>query len=173
MADQSEGEGWWQASDGKWYAPYVHPDNQPPPADDALPLPPGVSEVSPWARLGAWFFEGLLVIFTLVIGWIIWAAFTGNSGQTPAKKLLNQRVIRADTMQPCNIGKMFWVRGVLGILVWIVVQVTFYILALWPFWDKNKQNLWDKMSNTYVVNDPNDAWHTQTPKPGGDPLGGD
>ena len=26
MSDQSQGPGWWQASDGKWYAPEQHPD---------------------------------------------------------------------------------------------------------------------------------------------------
>jgi hypothetical protein len=26
MSDTSQGEGWWQASDGKWYAPEQHPD---------------------------------------------------------------------------------------------------------------------------------------------------
>lgn len=25
MSDQSQGPGWWQASDGKWYAPELHP----------------------------------------------------------------------------------------------------------------------------------------------------
>jgi hypothetical protein len=30
MSDTSQGEGWWQASDGKWYAPEQHPDYQPP-----------------------------------------------------------------------------------------------------------------------------------------------
>lgn len=28
MSDVSQGPGWWQASDGKWYAPELHPDYQ-------------------------------------------------------------------------------------------------------------------------------------------------
>jgi TM2 domain-containing membrane protein YozV len=28
MSDVSQGPGWWQASDGKWYAPDLHPDFQ-------------------------------------------------------------------------------------------------------------------------------------------------
>jgi hypothetical protein len=31
MSDQSQGPGWWQASDGKWYAPETHPNYVPPP----------------------------------------------------------------------------------------------------------------------------------------------
>jgi hypothetical protein len=30
MSDVSQGPGWWQASDGKWYAPELHPDYQAP-----------------------------------------------------------------------------------------------------------------------------------------------
>lgn len=42
MSDVSQGTGWWQASDGKWYAPEMHPDYRPPPptAAQAPPLPP-------------------------------------------------------------------------------------------------------------------------------------
>jgi TM2 domain-containing membrane protein YozV len=30
MSEVSQGLGWWQASDGKWYAPELHPDHQAP-----------------------------------------------------------------------------------------------------------------------------------------------
>lgn len=36
MADTSQGAGWWQASDGKWYPPEQHPNYRPPPP----PRPP-------------------------------------------------------------------------------------------------------------------------------------
>jgi hypothetical protein len=35
MSDTSQGGGWWQASDEKWYPPETHPDYRPsPPSDD-------------------------------------------------------------------------------------------------------------------------------------------
>jgi hypothetical protein len=40
MTDVSPGPGWWIASDGKWYAPELHPsvrDDCPPPADPSAP----------------------------------------------------------------------------------------------------------------------------------------
>jgi hypothetical protein len=45
MSDASQGPGWWQASDGKWYAPELHPDYRPPtvptaPAPPPTPTPP-------------------------------------------------------------------------------------------------------------------------------------
>ncbi|MEY2435021.1 MAG: hypothetical protein QOC92_4746, partial [Acidimicrobiaceae bacterium] len=29
MSDSTQGPGWWQAADGKWYPPEQHPDFQP------------------------------------------------------------------------------------------------------------------------------------------------
>src|SRR6476619_6421021 len=49
MSDSTQGEGWWQASDGKWYPPEQHPDFQAgatqsmesvPPPTAAMPVPP-------------------------------------------------------------------------------------------------------------------------------------
>ena len=43
MSDLPQGEGWWEASDGKWYPPEKHPDYRPPPPppeDPAIPPEP-------------------------------------------------------------------------------------------------------------------------------------
>ncbi|MGI8663953.1 MAG: hypothetical protein ACR2LQ_12210 [Acidimicrobiales bacterium] len=37
MSDTSQGSGWWQASDGKWYAPELHPDYEAPPDPGGSP----------------------------------------------------------------------------------------------------------------------------------------
>ena len=39
MSDSSQGPGWWIASDGKWYAPHLHPDFRPPPPPLSGPFP--------------------------------------------------------------------------------------------------------------------------------------
>jgi hypothetical protein len=52
MSDQSQGEGWWIASDGKWYPPHLHPDYQapaPPPMPEAPPTTRAFSAPSPAA----------------------------------------------------------------------------------------------------------------------------
>lgn len=47
MSDQSQGESWWQAADGKWYSPESHPDFRPsPPATQQVPVPPPPSSSS-------------------------------------------------------------------------------------------------------------------------------
>ena len=125
-------------------------------------LPADVIIANPWIRLGSYFLEVILGVVTLWIGWRVWAAFTGPTGQTPAKRLLNLRVIRAETMQPAGLAKMFWVRGLLaGMVAYVAVVFTLGIILFMPFWDRNNQNLWDKVSNTRVVSDPNDAWNTR------------
>ena len=125
-------------------------------------FPPGVQVASPWVRLGSCFLESLLVVVTLFIGWVIWAATTAGSGQTPAKRLLKLRVIRADSLTPAGMGKMFWMRGlVAGWVAFFAIGCTVGVLAFMPFWDKRRQNIWDKVSSTYVVSDPSDAWHTK------------
>ncbi len=48
MSDTAQGPGWWQASDGKWYAPEQHPDHKsspppPPPQTEAAPYGVGVA----------------------------------------------------------------------------------------------------------------------------------
>jgi len=43
MSEQSRGPGWWIASDGKWYAPELHPDYVPP-SPPPPPPPSGFAE---------------------------------------------------------------------------------------------------------------------------------
>lgn len=124
-------------------------------------LPAGVTSANPWLRLGAYFVEGILMLVTLGIGWIIWAAMIAGNGQTPAKKIMGLRVIDSSTIRPVGMGKMFWMRGlVAGFVAGIAIPITLGILLLMPFWDKRNQNLWDKISSSYVVSDPDDAWGT-------------
>jgi uncharacterized RDD family membrane protein YckC len=123
---------------------------------------PTLKAVSPWGRLGAYLLEGILMVVTLWIGWVIWAAAIGGGGQTPAKRLLKYRVINAETQRPASLGKMFWVRGFLaGIVAYFAILFTLGIILFMPFWDKRNQNIWDKVSNCYVVYDANDQWGTK------------
>lgn len=109
MSDQSQGEGWWLASDGKWYPPQSTPTTTAPPQPTVptaggIELPPGVTVASPWIRLGSYLLEPLLMLVTLYIGWMIWAAMTAGTGQTPAKRLLGLRVIDSSAFRPVGIG---------------------------------------------------------------------
>ena len=54
MSDTPKGPEWWQASNGKWYAPELHPDYQPPVTQQPeVPAPPPPPD-SPGLRPGWW-----------------------------------------------------------------------------------------------------------------------
>ena len=71
MSDAAEGPGWWQASDGKWYAPESSPTSglPSPPAQAASPRTAGSSSgVRPtfWVMIGA----AVLVMLGSVTTWV-------------------------------------------------------------------------------------------------------
>jgi uncharacterized RDD family membrane protein YckC len=136
-------------------------------------------EVSPWGRLGAYLLESLLVfavaglallvaavldvsaavsvlvVVVLVVVWSTWALMLGTGGQTPAKRMLGHTVIASDTHRPVGLGRMIFVRGVLaGFVAPIAVICTLGIVLFMPFWNKHNQNIWDRISYSYVVHRP-------------------
>ena len=130
----------------------------------AVPSPPrypmGVREAGPGLRLLAYLLEAILVLITFLIGWLIWAAIIAGSGRTPAKQLLKLRVIDAQDSRALGFGRMFFMRGIVaGFISSIVISLTLGIILLMPLWTKRKQNIWDKISGSVVVVDPNNAWN--------------
>jgi uncharacterized RDD family membrane protein YckC len=124
-----------------------------------VPLPPGVQLSSHGKRFGAWMLDGLLMLVTLGIGWLIWALIRYGDGQTPAKQLLDMRVFKADRMRVASWGEMF-VRDILtrGLLLSLLTLVTcgigWLFAVLMIFAGTARQTLWDKICNTMVVDDP-------------------
>ena len=128
------------------------------PTGDGLALPAGVTLASPWTRLGAALLEVVLMFVLLGVGWVIWALMVVGHGQTPAKCLLDLRVVDTGSLDPVGFVRMFWVRNIVaGVVAGVVVPLTLGVLLLMPFWDQRNQNLWDKISRTYVVSEPVDT----------------
>lgn len=78
MSDTSQGTGWWQASDGKWYAPEAHPSAAP-----NLPMPPQAPTNSPAAKKRKrwpWITLGAVVLLFILIG-----VFSGSPKSTSSK----------------------------------------------------------------------------------------
>lgn len=119
--------------------------------------PPGVGAASWGIRFVATILDGLILVFTLIIGWIIWAIFTFNNGQTPGKAIVG---IRAMNISGADLGwGMTFVREiaikvfVIGIISNITFGIGWLVNYLWPLWDRNLQALHDKMIGTVVVKD--------------------
>lgn len=119
-------------------------------------------------RFASFTLDALLVIVTLLIGWLVWFLIIAGRGQTPGKQILKLRVVRADG-QPASYGWMLLREIVIksiafGLLNFIldsivsgsgwIAAVIFAACALWCVWDANRQCLWDKLLTTLVVHDP-------------------
>ena len=119
-------------------------------------LPAALVLSSPLRRLGAWLLDVLLLIVTLFIGWLIWSLIVWARGQSPGKQLLGMRVIREDTHAIASWGRMALRELVCKTIIGFVAGATLigFVLYLWLLWDKENQELWDKMATTIVVNDP-------------------
>ncbi len=119
--------------------------------------PRGVKLASLGQRAGAYILDIILFFATLIIGYIIWWLFTLSRGQTPGKRLLGIRVIRADGT-PSGLGwtflREFGMKGVVvGLLGEVVGPIPLVLDLLWAFWDRDRQTLHDKIVKTVVVDD--------------------
>jgi uncharacterized RDD family membrane protein YckC len=119
-------------------------------------MPVGIRVSSAGRRLGEYALESVLAFVTLGVGWLIWAAVVFANGQTPAKQLLKMRVVRLETRSRARWGWMFLreilAKGAVGVVAG--VTVVGIVLYFWLLWDKDNQELWDKIVGTVVVDDP-------------------
>ena len=80
MSDTSQGPGWWQASDGKWYSPEQAPGAQPPAVQRPAGQPPatqpayGAPVAATAGPLASWGERAIALLIDLAIifgGWIL------------------------------------------------------------------------------------------------------
>jgi len=127
-----------------------------------LILPPGISLSTAGRRFGGYLLEIVLIICTLGIGWLIWAFVIFGDGQTPAKRILNMRVISIQQARAAGWWRMFFREFIAKTLIAFVS--VFLIPYFWLLWDRNRQELWDKMATTLVVGDPADLLQPAAPE---------
>jgi uncharacterized RDD family membrane protein YckC len=121
----------------------------PPSAAPDTPPPPLVSHPK---RFGAFLLEGILVVVTLSIGWLIWSLIIWRDGLTPAKQLLGMRCMKAHTDHPATWGTMA-LRELVG--KWLIGNLTFGISTLVSAFmillGEHRQGIWDLIATTVVI----------------------
>jgi uncharacterized RDD family membrane protein YckC len=119
-----------------------------------LPVPPQAL-ASPGKRFGGFLLSIVLVVVTLVIGYLIWALIVWKDSATPAKQVLGMRIIDARTGQPMTYGGMVMRQVVWSLVLSIGSGITsgvlFVVDAFFVF-SGTRQRLLDRMANTLVVN---------------------
>jgi uncharacterized RDD family membrane protein YckC len=176
MSDVSQGPGWWQASDGKWYSPEQGTAGQAPAATYPSGSPTGPlaswgtrvgATLIDWAASMAVVIAGFVLALILgaissslgiLVGLVVYlAAFavsiyftymTGACGQSPGKKVMGIKVVSEETGQVIG-GGLGIVRG----LAHFVDSIIFSVGYLFPLWDPKRQTLADKIMKTVVLSD--------------------
>ena len=120
-----------------------------------VPLPPGTQLASTGQRVGAWFLDLLLVIVTLVIGYLIWMLIVWAQGLTPGKQVMGMRVYHLQRQRAASWGQMFVRQVVGGIVNSIFFDIGFIISVVFLFTDPLKRTIPDRIAGTIVLSDPN------------------
>jgi uncharacterized RDD family membrane protein YckC len=118
-------------------------------------LPVGVTFTTAGRRFGQYLLDILLAIVTLGIGYLIWSLFIWRRGETPAMQILRIKCVKLETGQAATWGTMALREFVGKYIVMGLISSIFFpawiVLVFMLMWDKNKQELWDKIAGTIVV----------------------
>jgi len=137
--------------------PPAPPPGYAPPAGYPAPgvqLPPGVEVATTGRRIGAYFLAFVLIIVTLVIGYIVWGLILWNKhSTTPALKVLGMKAWDIQTNAPASFGQMV-MRDFVGRIVeglCIIIGIVSFVMFL----GQDRRTIHDKIGRTIVVHDPN------------------
>lgn len=97
--------------------------------------------------------EAVLIVVTLGVGYIVWALIAFDRGQTPGKQVLGMRVIKLTDGKVARFGTTFLREFIAKPVISVLSLATAGIVNFWLVWDRDTQQLWDKVVGTIVVND--------------------
>lgn len=110
-----------------------------------------VRPASAGVRFWAAILDGLLMLVTLFVGWVIWSIFAWQKGQTPAKQLMGLKVVHARTGQTASFGQMLLREVVVKILLGSFTQGLSGLIGAAMVLRPNRQALWDMVASTAVI----------------------
>jgi uncharacterized RDD family membrane protein YckC len=152
-----DGQGWSEHV-ASWGSTYVDSPRTASAPAHAVSAPVELVAASLGQRLGAFLLDGLLMVVTLVVGWLVWSCFTFSQGQSPAKAILGHRVVHQDTGQAASWSDMFLRNVVLQfgftLLSVVLLGLPLLVGGALIFSGDGRQTAWDRMVGTRVVVDP-------------------
>jgi uncharacterized RDD family membrane protein YckC len=123
----------------------------PPPSKNSGSYGGGVVPCGNGVRFGALLLDSLLFVVTCGIGWLIWSIVLWQQSTSPAKKMLNLKIVDINTGAPASMVQMLLREGlgkiVLGAITGIVGIVSAILILVTP----SRQGVWDYISKTTVV----------------------
>ena len=131
--------------------PFSSPPPPPPPSNSSGSLGIGVVPCGNGVRFGALLLDSLLFVVTCVIGWFIWNIVLWQQSTSPAKKMLNLKIVDINTGAPASMVQMLLREGlgkiVLSAITGIVGIVSAILILVMP----SRQGVWDFIAKTTVV----------------------
>ncbi|MGH7814507.1 MAG: RDD family protein [Candidatus Binataceae bacterium] len=92
-------------------------------------------------------------VILISIGYFVWMLYLFSRGQSPGKFLTGIRIVKLDAARAAGFGTCLLREVVAKPVILLLSIVTLGVVNFWLLWDKDTQELWDKVAGTIVVND--------------------
>ena len=123
----------------------------PPPSNNSSSFSAGVVPCGNGVRFGALLLDSLLFVVTCGIGWLIWDIVLWQQSTSPAKKMLNLKIVDINTGAPASMVQMLLREGLGKIVLSAVTGIVGIVSAILILVVPSRQGVWDYISKTTVV----------------------
>ena len=123
----------------------------PPPSNKSGSLGTGVVPCGNGVRFGALLLDSLLFVVTCGIGWLIWSIVLWQQSTSPAKKMLNLKIVDINTGAPASMVQMLLREGLGKIVLSAITGIVGIVSAILILVVPSRQGVWDYISKTTVV----------------------
>ena len=111
----------------------------------------GVVPCGNGVRFGALLLDSLLFVVTCGIGWLIWDIVLWQQSTSPAKKMLNLKIVDINTGAPASMVQMLLREGLGKIVLSAITGIVGIVSAILILVVPSRQGVWDYISKTTVV----------------------
>jgi len=123
----------------------------PPPSNNSGSLGTGVVPCGNGVRFGALLLDSLLFVVTCGIGWLVWDIVLWQQSTSPAKKILNLKIVDINTGAPASMVQMLLREGLGKIVLSAITGIVGIVSAILILVVPSRQGVWDYISKTTVV----------------------